>query len=546
MNCLSRLAAALGLLCLFVVPAAVAQHEHPAGDPQRLGKVEFATSCAPAVKEQFNRAVALLHSFWFERAAQEFAAVAEKDPACAMAHWGIAMTYYHPLWEPPGPADLQKAAAAVAKAKELGAKTDRERDYIGAIEVFYKDFDKQDHRTRALAYEKAMEQLAARHTEDREAAIFYALAMLANAPPTDKTYARQKKAGAIVEQLFAAQPEHPGLAHYIIHSYDSPPLAQRALAAARRYAKIAPDSPHALHMPSHIFTRLGLWEESIHSNQDSAAAARKHGAIGDELHAMDYLAYAYLQRSQDREAEKLMKQMPTVGGPGSSYFAGLYARAAIPARFALERHHWEEAAKLTVPPSTFPSGAQSWTEANLRFAKGLGAARSGNPAAAREEIERLASLRQTLEENKILLWAGQVEIHRQTVAAWLAWAEGKGDEALKIMRAAADAEDASDKHPVTPSVVLPARELLADMLMEAGRPGEAIREYETALAAAPNRFNSLYGAGRAAQLLCEPPKAIEYYQKLTKLCEAADTDRRDLVEASAYLGRKYHRCNSGP
>lgn len=308
----------------FVLPA-VAQHEHPAGDLGKLGKVSFSVSCEPSAQPQFSSAVAMLHSFWYEKASETFASVAEKDPTCGMAYWGIAMTYYHPIWQAPGPADLKAGSASVEKAKLAGAKTQRELDYIAAIETFYKDADKLDHRTRALAYEKAMNQLQARCPDDHEAAIFHALALLATAPPTDKTYVNQKKAGVILEPLFVEQPEHPGIAHYIIHAYDYPPLAPRALDAARRYAKIAPDSPHALHMPSHIFTRLGLWQESIDSNLVSAASAQKNNAPGNELHAKDYLIYAYLQGAQDREAKEALEAPPPGRPDDPQYMNWLYA-----------------------------------------------------------------------------------------------------------------------------------------------------------------------------------------------------------------------------
>jgi len=290
--------------CSLFLRAGFAQHEHPAGDTARLGKVTFPVSCAPSVQQQFSSAVAMLHSFWYEKARDTFAGVAEKDPTCGMAYWGIAMTYYHPIWQPPGSADLKAGGTFMDKAKLVGAKTQRERDYIAAIETFYKDSDKFDHASRALGYERAMEQVQSRYPDDHEAAIFHALALLATAPPNDETYVNQKRAGAILEPLFAEEPEHPGIAHYIIHAYDYPPLAQRALDAARRYAKIAPDSPHALHMPSHIFTRLGLWQESIDSNLASVASAKKNNAPEDELHAKDYLIYAYLQGAQDREARE--------------------------------------------------------------------------------------------------------------------------------------------------------------------------------------------------------------------------------------------------
>src|SRR5208282_121678 len=316
---------------------------HPAGDPSKLGKVSFPVSCEPSVQPQFSSAVAMLHSFWYEKASGTFGAVAQKDPTCGMAYWGIAMTYYHQVWQAPGPADLEAGIAAVEKAKLAGAKTQRERDYIAAIETFYKDADQLDYRTRALAYAKAMDQLQARYPDDHEAAIFHALALLATAPPADKTYVNQKKAGAILEPLFAEQPEHPGIAHYIIHAYDYPPLADRALEAARRYAKIAPDSPHALHMPSHIFTRLGLWEESIDSNLASAASAQKNNAPGNELHARDYLIYAYLQEGRDSEAKNALKAVLHGRSDDPQYMNWLYATGISPARSA---HHTSAIPKL--------------------------------------------------------------------------------------------------------------------------------------------------------------------------------------------------------
>jgi tetratricopeptide (TPR) repeat protein len=524
--------------CLALAAPAIAQHEHAAGNLEKLGKVDFRISCDASVQPQFNRAVAILHSFGYRKAREAFVGVAEKDPACGMAYWGIAMTHYHPLWEAPGPADLKQGWAAIEKAPAAGAKTPRERDYIAAIESFYKDSDKLDHRTRALAYEKAMERLSARYPDDTEATIFYALALRGNAPPSDKTYANQKKAGAILEKIFAEQPDHPGLAHYIIHSYDYPPLAPRALDAARRYAKIAPDSPHALHMPSHIFTRLGLWQESISSNLGSAAAARKQGATGDELHAMDYLVYAYLQGGQVREAKKVFDTLPPVRQDDPAYFAGLYAIAAMPARYAVERHRWAEAALLTVPPNAFPGGRYAWTEANIHFARALGAAHSGDAGAARSEWQQLGSLRDTLIQVNEKYWADQVEIQQEIVAAWLALAEGKNDEALRATRSAADHEDATDKHPVTPGVILPARELLGEMLLALKQPAEALPEFEAELRAAPNRFNALYGAAKAAELSGDREKARSFYAKLLAICDHADGERPELQEAGTFLAKK--------
>jgi tetratricopeptide (TPR) repeat protein len=524
--------------CFASASPAFAQHVHPAGDPTKLGKVSFPVSCDPSVQPQFSSAVAMLHSFWYEKASDTFAGIAEKDSACGMAYWGIAMTYYHQIWSAPGPADLKAGTAAMERAKLVGAKTQRERDYIAAIEAFYRDADKLDHRTRALAYEKVMEQLQTRYPDDHEAAIFHALALLATAPPTDKTYVNQKKAGAILEPLFVEQPEHPGIAHYLIHAYDYPPLADRALDAARRYAKIAPDSPHALHMPSHIFTRLGLWQESIDSNLASVVSAQKNNAPGNELHAKDYLIYAYLQGAQDREAKKALEALPQGRADDPQYMNWLYAMGTSPARYAVERHSWTEAAGLTIPPNTFPGGRWAWTEANLHFARALGLSHTSNPEAARMEALKLASLRDALVQGNDSYWADQVDIQRETATAWITLAEGKSEEALRQMRSAADHEDSTDKNNVTPGVILPAREMLGDMLLEMKQPAEALVAFESTLRTAPNRFNSLSGAARAANLAGNDEKAKTYYAKLLSMCEHADGDRRDLQDARSLLAQK--------
>src|SRR5215813_1112378 len=490
----------------FVRPA-VAQHEHeyehPAGDVGKLGKINFPVSCDSSIQPQFNSAVAMLHSFWYEKANETFAQVAQKDPACVMAYWGIAMTYYHQIWSPPGPADMKAGLNAVEKAKSLGAKTQRERDYISAIESFYHDSDKLAHHTRVLRYEKAMEDLQARYSDDPEARIFYALALLGtslNTSPADKTYAREKKAGAILEKIFVEQPEHPGVANYIIHAYDYPPLAERALDASRRYAKIAPDSPHALHMPSHIFTRLGLWQESIDSNLASAASAVKNNSPGNELHAKDYLIYAYLQRAQDREAKKALEQPPAGRPDDPQYMNWLYATGTSSARYAVERHQWAEAANLAVPSNTFPRERYSWTEANLHFARALGAAHVGDAESARKDLQQLASIEKILVQENNKYWADQIDIQIEIGSAWISLAEGKREQALQQMRSAADHEDKTDKHNVTPGVILPARELAGEMLLETKQPAAALIDFESVLRTAPNRFNALAGAGRAAKL----------------------------------------------
>jgi tetratricopeptide (TPR) repeat protein len=521
-----------------LVASALAQHEHPAGDPGKLGKVNFSVSCDPTVQPQFSQAVAMLHSFWYEKARDTFADVAEKDPTCGMAYWGVAMTHYHQIWEAPGPADLNAGLAAVGKAKAAGAKTERERDYIAAVETFYTDSDKLDHRTRALAYEKAMELLQTRYPDDHEAAVFRALALLATAPPTDKTYANQKKAGAILEGIFVEQPEHPGVAHYMIHAYDYPPLAGRALDAARRYAKIAPDSPHALHMPSHIFTRLGLWQESIDSNLAAAASAEKNNAPGNELHAKDYLIYAYLQEGRDTEAKKTLTAVLQGRSDDPQYMNWLYAMGTSPARYSVERHRWAEAAALPVPSNTFPGGRYAWTEANLHFARALGASHMGDTVAARKDLQQLASIRDSLIQENDKYWADQVDIQHEIAAAWTTFAEGKREAALLQMRSAADHEDKTDKHNVTPGVILPARELLGEMLLELKQPALAVVEFEATLRTAPNRFNALSGSARAAKLAGDNEKARSYYVKLLALCDHADGERPELEEARALLALK--------
>ena len=533
----SKALASVGV-CAALVACALAQHEHPAGDPGRLGKVNFPVSCDPSVQQEFNSAVAMLHSFWYEKASDTFADVAAKDPTCGIAYWGIAMTHYHQIWAAPGPADLKAGMVSVEKADAAGAKTQRERDYIAAMGTFYKDSDRLDHRTCALAYEKAMDQLQARYSEDHEAGIFHALALLATAPLTDKTYVNQKKAGAILEPLFVEQPEHPGVAHYIIHAYDYPPLAERALDAARRYAKIAPDSPHALHMPSHIFTRLGLWQESIESNLASAASAQKNNAPGNELHAKDYLIYAYLQGAQDREAKEALEAPPAGRPDDPQYMNWLYAVGTSPARYAVERHQWAEAAAIAVPPNTFPGGRWAWTEANLHFARALGTSRTGQIETARKEVIQLTSLHDTLTANRDTYWADQVQIQIEIATAWISLAVGKREQALQQMRSAADHEDKTDKHNVTPGVILPARELLGGMLLDLEQPAQAMVEFEATLRTAPNRFNALAGAARASKLSGDGEKAKNYYAKLLSICQHADADRPELQEARSLLAMK--------
>lgn len=525
------------------------QHQHQHG-AEELGRVNFPISCTAEAQKQFSHATAWLHSFGYAEAQKAFEAVTVTDPKCGMAWWGVAMSQYHPVWVPPTQAELAKGWSAVEKARTLSAKTEREKSYIAAIEVFFKDADKLDHRTRALGYQQAMEQIYRRYPEDREAAIFYALSLLeATTLPPGKDYSKQKKAADILNRVLPQEPNHPGVAHYVIHSFDYPQLAEIALPAARSYAKIAPSSPHALHMPSHIFTRLGLWQESIQSNLASAASAkalvaRTHPGAGsfDQLHAIDYLAYAYLQGAQDQKAKGVLQELRTITRLDVEQFAAAYAFAAVPARYALERRKWAEASAITIHPTTFPWDRFPYAEAITHFARALGAARSGDPAAARLSVEKLASIQQSLaaaKENPVYqYWAKQVEIQRQATAAWTARAETRNEEALRLMRAAADLEASTDKHPVTPGAVLPARELLGDLLLELNQPAEALKEYEASLRDAPNRFNTLYGAARAAELAGDRVNAGRYYQKLISLCPNAEVERPELKRAKEFVGKK--------
>ena len=512
---------------------------------ERLGTVRFATSCAPTVQAQFDRAVALLHSFHLDAAVSAFTAVAAADPGCGMARWGVAMAWLgNPLAGPPSARGLKEGWAAVEQAKTAGAGTDREREYIAAIETFYKDADRVDHRTRALAYERAMEQIAARHPADREAAVFHALALNITLDPNDKTYANQLKAAAILERVFAEQPNHPGVAHYLIHSYDFPPIAAKGLPAAKRYASIAPSAPHALHMPSHIFTRVGSWQESIETNRASAKAAADTLAAGgsqtglrsyEGLHAYDYMMYGYLQLGRDREARVLVEEVTATRKLNVDHFAGAFALAAIPARYALERGQWAEASALSPTPADLAWNRFPQAESIVWFARGLGAARSGNAARARQDLARIEALRDGMTSAKSLYWAHQSEVQRLAVAAWIARAEGRREEALSLMRASADAEDATEKHPVTPGAIKPARELLGEMLVELGQPADALKEFETSHLVEPNRFQGLYGAARAAELAGDRDKARTYYGRLVALGQGADGDRPELKRAKGFI-----------
>jgi tetratricopeptide (TPR) repeat protein len=482
-------------LLLMLSGGAAGQNEHGAHDTKsQLGKVEFRVSCTAEAQESFTRGVALLHSFTYEESAEAFRKAGETDPRCAMAHWGLAMTEYHQLWEPyAGPAELKRGAAEIQKARESKAGTTRENDYIEALGVFYDGWEQRDHAARAKAYQEAMDGVQKRNPKDQEAAILYALALVATASLEDKTYGNQRKAAAILETVFAAHPNHPGVAHYLIHAYDNPELAPQGLAAARAYSKIAPDVPHALHMPSHIFTRLGLWEDSISSNLAAAAAARQHGDAGEEFHALDYLVYAYLQLGKNDEAEKIRDHLPAArDAKGSSAFKINFAKAAIRARCALEQQKWAEAETLVAEP-----GVQPQVAAISHWAAALGAAHTGNLAAARQHAEQVRRLSVELKEKGEAYWAQQAAIQGEEAGGWVAFAEHRTYDALRLLRMAADHEDAAEKHSVTPGAVRPARELLGDLLMEMHEPKEALRAYRQVLTVAPGRRNALQGAAEA-------------------------------------------------
>ena len=531
--------AAFVSIALFPLSASAQQppaaHQHAAHE--QLGTVDFATSCAAAAKPDFNRAVALLHSFEFGDAIKGFNAALAKDPSCAMAEWGVAMSRwgnpFNLAMRAPGP--LKEGQAAVDRAKALKPATPREQAYVEAVAMLFANADTVDQRTRIVAYRDSMANVAAKHPADVEAQVFYALSIAGSHTPSDKSYANLLKAAAILEGLIEKYPQHPGLAHYIIHSYDVPALADRALVAARRYASIAPSAPHALHMPSHTFTRVGSWQESIDTNIASANAARALGSAAEELHAMDYQAYAALQTGQDTLARDLVAALPAIkarfnpqaiGGaaPGS---AGSFAMASIPARYALERGDWKAAAALTPEPDAF-----LFPEAQTWFAKALGAARSGDAAATQAAIVELTRIRDALTAKKETYWAEQAEIQRRSATAWLALTQGRTTEALAEMTAAALQEDGTEKAPTTPGPLAPARELVGEMLLQAGKPAEALQAFEATLAKEPNRFRALSGAIRAATLAGKADTARVHAQTLLKVCAKADAaSRPELADA---------------
>ncbi len=471
--------------------AAVQEHDHPV--PEKLGIVNFPTSCSASVQKEFERAVALLHSFAYSAAEKAFRDVVEKDPSCPMAHWGIAMTYFHQLWEP-HLTDVARGQLEVERARGMGG-SERERGFVDALNMIYAKADSVPYGKRANAYTLAMAKLAERNPDDVECQVFYALALIATASPSDATHANEKKAAALLEPLFRNYPQHPGIPHYLIHACDNAEMAKRGLAAAEVYSRIAPSAPHALHMPSHIYTRLGMWKESIASNVAARKAAHVQGDIGEELHAMDYLTYAYLQLGRDAEARRTLEDLRGMSGLHADEFKVGYAASAMPVRYAIERRAWTEAARLEPI-----AGTQPHVFAVTAWARAIGLARSGEPAAARQELDQLKTSYEKLRTVDDY-WATQVHAQINEALAWIAHAEGKDDEAVKLIHDAADEEDAVEKRPVTPGAIVPGREQLGDLLLELDRPQDALKEFERALAMAPQRRGALMGAARAREMI---------------------------------------------
>ncbi len=483
------------LLLVVALSSAQESHNHPA--PKQLGKVSFPISCAPRAQEPFNRGVALLHSFAYGTARDAFQHVAEIDPHCAMAHWGVAASYFRQLWDPPlVPATIPIAQREIQRAQQIGASTERERQFINALSFIYQN--SVPYGTRISNYEEAMRELASRNRKDVETQVFYALALLANASPSDKSHSKQKQAAEILEPLDRTFPQHPGIPHYLIHAYDNAELAPRGLPAARAYAQIAPSAPHALHMPSHIFTRLGLWDDSIRSNLAAEKAARQQGDTGEELHAMDYLVYAYLQSGRPSDAAGVIRQLTTMTKLDESDFKIAYAATAMPIRYAVERRQWTEAAAI-IPPTEAPPHVV----AIAVWARGLGLVRSGGAAEATKEVAQLQQIEEHLRASNNQYWATQTDILRRELMAWSAKANHRAEEAAAMMGQAADDEDAIEKLPVTPGPIVPAREQLGDLLLEQNQPALALKAYRAALENAPGRYGSIQGAARAAELARE-------------------------------------------
>ncbi|MDI3321256.1 tetratricopeptide repeat protein [Pinibacter soli] len=515
------------------------------GPPDKeFGTVDFRITASKNVQEDFNTAVALLHSFEYDDAEKAFAKIIDESPGCAMAYWGVAMCNFHPLWEPPTEANLKKGSKAIEIANSIKQRSPKETAFINAIALYYKDWSATDPHSRAVRFEDAMQQLHQAYPDDREAAIFYALSLDASSAPTDKSYTHQIKAGKILDSLYAVAPNHPGIVHYIIHTYDYPGIAHLALNAARRYADVAPSSAHALHMPSHIFTRLGLWDESIRMNTRSVEAAQCYaqaaglkGHWDEELHGIDYLVYAYLQKGDNSAAEKQLQYLSTIKEVSPSNFKGVYTFAAVPCRVALENKDWKAAAQLALQPANAPWENYPWQEAIVHFGKLLGLVHTGNVHAAETELTTLEALHAGLVKQNDTYKARQVEIQMNAGKAWIAFTNKEHTQALSLMEAAASQEDSVSKSPVTPGEVLPARELYADMLFETHQYDAAFGQYILVLKKSPNRFNSLFRAGRSAELLADHANATKYYKQLLAIADPHST-RSELKTADMFLKKR--------
>nr|WP_298925801.1 hypothetical protein [uncultured Allomuricauda sp.] len=509
---------------------------------ESFGEVNFSLSCSYETRATFDLALSLLHSFEYAEAEKAFVKVIDMDPNCAMAYWGVSMSIFQSLWMQSDLSYLEKGEKLIKLANKL-PKSDLEKDYLDAISVFYTDWENIDKLTRQRMYEKKMEELYHKHEGDTEAAVFYALAIRAAADPNDKTYSRQKKSGKILEDLFVEQPNHPGIAHYIIHNYDYPELAAKALVTARRYAEIAPASAHAQHMPSHIFTRLGLWDESINTNINSASSATCYAesvnptaSWAQEIHAVDYLVYGYLQMGDNQKAAEQLKEMQAVKNVfPKDHFAATYALAAMPVRMALENKNWDQASKLELPTINFPWENLHWEKAMLHFGKALGYSHTSDVKSAENELVSLKTLHQSLLDSKEVYKAGQVNVQIHSAKAWIELAKGNNDDALNLMKTAAKLESETSKHAVTPGEVLPADELLGDMLLALNKPVEALEAYEVNLKGHPNRFNGVYGAAIAAKESDNNEKAIYYFNQLIELTKSSNSERPEIKEAKAFV-----------
>lgn len=509
----------------------------------QFGSVDFGISCSEKVRADFNLATALLHSFEYTEAEKVFARIIHDDQKCIMAYWGAAMCNFHPLWEAPSEHDLQKGTRIISLARSLVEdQSSKESDYLEAIATIYDHWDSLDHHTRVIKFEKASQLIYEKSPNDNEAAIFYALALRASADPKDKSFTNQKKAGQILNKLFESNPNHPGVAHYIIHNFDYPELADLALPAAKKYASIAAASAHAQHMPSHIFTRLGLWDESIQSNINSISAAQCYaqnmnmkGHWDEELHGMDYLVYAYLQKGDDATALEQMEYLNTITEVFPLNFKVFYSFASIPTRYALERKDWTAAANLELSPAGFTWEKFPWEKSNVNLGRLLGAIHTNHLTAANHELKELQRNYEQLLNAKENYKASLVNIQLKIGEGWIRFAEGKKAEAITLLMAAADMEDATEKHPVTPGEIIPARELLGDMYLAMGESAKALEAYEANLKRHQNRFNGIYGAGLAAEQSKDFDRASMYYKKLLALSNSTEDDRPALQQAKSFL-----------